>query len=106
MKRYMTWAVAAMILTIAVPVWAAIGAYLFSFLQVLGIYLQGWLPSVPAQVFQVAPFPLMIFTLLIMSIAQNESVQVWAENKAHVRAVLNMFSSMAPSALGKPYRPE
>lgn len=88
------------------PVRAAIGAYLFSFLQVLGIYLQGWLPSVPAQVFQVAPFPLMIFTLLIMSIAQTESVQIWAANKAHVRAVLNMFSSMAPSALGKPYRPE
>jgi simple sugar transport system permease protein len=64
------------------------------------------LPSVPAQVFQVAPFPLMIFTLLIMSIAQKESVTVWAEGKAHVRAVLNMLSGMAPSALGKPYRPE
>ena len=88
------------------PVRAAIGAYLFSFLQVLGIYLQGWFPSVPAQVFQVAPFPLMIFTLLIMSFAQKESVQIWAEGKAHVKALLNMFSGMAPSALGKPYRPE
>lgn len=88
------------------PVRAAIGAYLFSFLQVLGIYLQGWLPSVPAQVFQVAPFPLMIFTLLIMSFAQKESVQIWAEGKAHVKALLRLFSGMAPSGLGRPYRPE
>jgi len=85
------------------PVRAAIGAYLFSFLQVMGIYFQGWLPSVPAQVFQVAPFPLMIFTLLIMSFAQNESVMAWAEGKARVKALLNMFSGMAPTALGKPY---
>lgn len=88
------------------PVRAAIGAYLFSFLQVMGIYLQGWLPSVPAQVFQVAPFPLMIFTLLIMSVAQKESMQIWAEGRAHIRALLNMFSGMAPSALGKPYKPD
>jgi general nucleoside transport system permease protein len=88
------------------PVRAAIGAYLFSFLQVMGIYFQGWLPSVPAQVFQVAPFPLMIFTLLIMSFAQKESVTTWAEGKVRVKALLNMFSGMAPTALGKPYRPD
>ena len=86
------------------PIKAAIGAYLFSFLQVMGIYFQGWLPSIPAQVFQVAPFPLMIFTLLIMSFAQKESVVAWAEGKARVKALLNMFSGMAPTALGKPYR--
>ena len=88
------------------PIRAAIGAYLFSFLQVMGIYFQGWLPSVPAQVFQVAPFPLMIFTLLIMFFAQKETVVTWAEGKAHVRALLNMFSGLAPTALGKPYRPD
>lgn len=88
------------------PIKAAIGAYLFSFLQVMGIYFQGWLPSVPAQVFQVAPFPLMIFTLLIMYVAQKESVVTWAEGKAHVKALLNMFSGLAPTALGKPYRPD
>jgi len=88
------------------PARAAIGAYLFSFLQVFGIYLQGWLPSVPSQVFQVAPFPLMIFTLLIMSLAQKESVLIWAEGKANLKSLLNMLSGMAPTALGKPYRPE
>jgi hypothetical protein len=72
----------------------------------MGIYFQGWLPSVPAQVFQVAPFPLMIFTLLIMSFAQNESVVIWSEGKARVKALLNMFSGLAPTALGKPYQPD
>ena len=88
------------------PIKAAAGAYLFAFLQVMGIYFQEWLPSVPSQVFQVAPFPLMIFTLLIMSFAQKESVLVWAEGKAHIKSLLSFFSGMAPSALGKPYRPD
>lgn len=86
------------------PAKAAAGAYLFSLLQVLGIYFQEWLPSVPAQVFQVAPFPMMIFTLLIMSFAQKESILMWAEDKARIRSLLNFFSGMAPSALGKPFR--
>ena len=38
------------------PLKAAVGAYLFSFLQLIGIHFQGWLPGIPAQVFQVAPF--------------------------------------------------
>jgi ABC-type uncharacterized transport system permease subunit len=88
------------------PVKAAVGAYLFSFLQVMGIYFQEWLPSVPSQVFQVAPFPLMIFTLLIMSFAQNESVLKWAEDKSRIKSLLAFFAGMAPSALGKPYRPD
>lgn len=88
------------------PIKAAAGAYLFAFLQVIGIYLQEWLPSVPSQVFQVAPFPLMIFTLLIMSFAQKESVWQWAEGKARIKSLLNFFSGMAPAALGKPYRPD
>lgn len=88
------------------PIKAAAGAYLFSFLQVIGIYFQEWLPSVPSQVFQVAPFPLMIFTLLIMSFAQKESFLIWAENKTRIKSLLNFFAGMAPSALGKPYRPD
>lgn len=86
------------------PVKAAMGAYLFSFLQVIGIYCQGWLPTVPAQVFQVAPFPLMIFTLLVMSFAQKESVLNWAEDASRIKSILAFLSGSAPSALGKPFR--
>jgi simple sugar transport system permease protein len=88
------------------PLKAALGAYLFSLLQVLGIYFQGWFPSVPAQVFQVAPFPLMIFTLVIMSAAQKESALRWAAGAPWVSAVLGLFTGRAPAALGKPFRPE
>jgi general nucleoside transport system permease protein len=86
------------------PVKAAMGAYLFAFLQVLGIYLQGWLPSIPSQVFQVAPFPLMIFTLLVMSMAQKENIQIWAANKPRIRRWLGSLAGSAPAGLGKPYR--
>lgn len=88
------------------PVKAAAGAYLFAFLQVMGIHLQEWMPSVPSQVFQVAPFPLMIFTLLIMSLAQKDFILRWAENKARFKKLLNFFSGMAPASLGKPYQPD
>ncbi len=88
------------------PLKAAAGAYLFSFLQVIGIYFQAWLPSVPSQVFQVAPFPLMIFTLLLMYLVQKESVLRWSEDKAWMKPVLKIFSGRAPTALGKPYTPE
>lgn len=86
------------------PIKVAAGAYLFSFLQVLGIYFQGWLPSVPAQVFQVAPFPLMIFMLLLMHVAQKESILRRAETKPWLNTIIKLFSGTAPSALGKPYR--
>jgi simple sugar transport system permease protein len=88
------------------PIRAAIGAYLFSFLQVMGIYFQGWFPSVPAQVFQVAPFPLMIFTLVLMHLAQKETVLSWSEDKTWLKSVLAIFSGAAPASLGQPFRPE
>lgn len=88
------------------PIKAAVGAYLFSLLQVLGIWFQGIFPTVPAQVFQVAPFPLMIFTLLIMSVVQKESVRTWAEDRAWMKSVIRIFSENAPAALGKPYIPD
>jgi len=86
------------------PVKAALGAYLFSFLQILGIYFQGWLPSIPAQVFQVAPFPLMIFTLVLMHLAQKESTLNWAGGSSWKKTLIRIFAGTAPAALGKPHR--
>jgi simple sugar transport system permease protein len=88
------------------PVRAAIGAYLFSFLQVMGIYFQTWLPSVPSQVFQVAPFPLMIFTLVLMHLSKKEYIQNRIKDKPLIKPVLNFFSAKAPACLGKPYVPD
>lgn len=88
------------------PVRAALGAYLFAFLQMMGIYLQGWFPSIPAQVFQVAPFPLMIFTLVLMYLSRKENFLLWAENRPRLKSILKTLSGSAPTALGKPFRPE
>ncbi|MGE0083434.1 MAG: ABC transporter permease, partial [Desulfococcaceae bacterium] len=88
------------------PIRAAIGAYLFSFLQVMGIYLQEWFPSVPAQVFQTAPFPLMIFTLVIMYAARQEKISGSAQKLSRIQTHIRVFSGTAPGALGKPHRCE
>ena len=87
------------------PVRAAVGACFFSFLQVMGIHFQDWFPSTPAQVFQIAPFPLMIFTLLIIDFTQKESVLNWADKRKFVKSLLHIFSGRPPAALGKPYKP-
>ncbi|HEY3475058.1 MAG TPA: ABC transporter permease [Anaerolineales bacterium] len=57
------------------PLRAAFGAYLFAFLQWLGLVLQPSLPDIPSQVLQVAPFPLMILTLLLVNIGNAEWVE-------------------------------
>lgn len=88
------------------PVKAALGAYLFAFLQVISINLQGVFPGIPAQVFQVAPFPIMIFTLLLVYLVQNESVLRWAHDKRWAHVLVRALSANAPASLGKPYRPD
>jgi general nucleoside transport system permease protein len=85
------------------PVKAAAGAYLFALLQVMGIYLQGWFPSIPAQVFQTAPFPLMIFFLVLMFASQQESVMIRVQNRPWLKSALGFFSGSAPAALGKSF---
>lgn len=88
------------------PIKAAAGAYLFAFLQVMSIYLQGWLPTIPAQVFQVAPFPLMIFILVLISLAQRDSVIRMGQTHPVLKAFIRALSGAAPAALGRQKRSE
>jgi ABC-type uncharacterized transport system permease subunit len=88
------------------PVKAAFGAYLFAFLQVMGIQFQSWLPSVPAQVFQVAPFPLMIFALVLMHAAKQGSGTLTDRSQRWLRRLVSLLSGSAPAALGRPFRRE
>jgi hypothetical protein len=46
----------------------------------------------------------MIFTLLVMSLAQKESVRRWALGRKGFNAVVRFLIGQAPAALGKPYR--
>lgn len=57
------------------PVRAALGAYLFGLLQWLSVVLQPSLQGIPSQVLQVAPFPLMILTLLLVNIGNAEWIE-------------------------------
>jgi len=93
------------------PIRAALGCYLFSLLQWLGLVLQPSLPGIPSQVLQVAPFPLMILTLLLVNIGDAEWVQRWlaAMPEGTRRVVAKMLRGMRaspPASLGVPFESE
>ena len=93
------------------PLRAAFGAYLFSLLQWLGLVLQTSLPGIPSQVLQVAPFPLMILTLLLVNISDAEWVaRVLAAMPERARRiavqVLRALRASPPAGLGVPFEPE
>lgn len=90
------------------PLRAASGAYLFTVLQWLGIVLQPRLPNIPSQVLQVAPFPLMILTLLFVNIGDAEWVaRVLAglpeETRHFISRILRSLRASPPAALGTPF---
>lgn len=93
------------------PLRAAAGAYLFALLQWLGLVLQPSLPNIPSQVLQVAPFPLMILTLLLVNIGNTEWVDrtLAALPPAGRRLVARILRSMRaspPASLGVPFENE
>lgn len=51
-----------------------------------------------------AAFSLMIFTLLVMSLVQKESVMNWAEDHIRMKSILAFLSGSVPTFLGKPFR--
>lgn len=93
------------------PLRAAFGAYLFSFLQWLSLVIQPVVPSIPGQVLQVAPFPLMILTLLLVNISDAEWVartlaRMPEGTRKVVSRILRALHASPPSALGTPFSNE
>jgi simple sugar transport system permease protein len=93
------------------PIRAAFGAYLFALLQWLGLALQPVLPGIPAQVLQVAPFPLMILTLLFVNIGNAEWVErtlasLPEPTRRLVARILRGLRATPPAALGVPFETE
>ncbi len=93
------------------PLRAAFGAYLFALLQWLGLVLQPFLTGIPSQVLQVAPFPLMILTLLLVNISNAEWVErmLAAMPEKMRRVVTKMLRAMRaspPASLGVPFDSE
>jgi len=93
------------------PFRVAFGAYLFAFLQWLGLVLQSSLTFIPSQVLQVAPFPLMILTLLLVNLGNTEWLQrviATLPDKMRKQALklIRSLQSRPPAALGKPFERE
>lgn len=90
------------------PARAAFGAYLFALLQWLGLVLQPVLTQVPSQVLQVAPFPLMILTLLLVNIGNAEWVErtlaaMPESTRKFFAKLLRAMRASPPAALGVPF---
>jgi simple sugar transport system permease protein len=90
------------------PLRAAFGAYLFALLQWLGLILQSRLPNIPSQILQVAPFPLMILTLLLVNIGNTEWVNRMLASlpESLRRLIARIFRSLRsspPASLGVPF---
>jgi simple sugar transport system permease protein len=90
------------------PARAAFGAYLFGFLQWLGLVLQPVLTQVPSQVLQVAPFPLMILTLLLVNIGNAEWVErtlaaMPESTRKFFAKLLRAMRASPPASLGVPF---
>jgi ABC-type uncharacterized transport system permease subunit len=93
------------------PLRAMGGAYLFALLQWLGLVIQPSLPNIPSQVFQVAPFPLMILTLLLVNIGNAEWVDralasMPESSRNLFKKVFRSLRTSPPSSLGVPFENE
>jgi general nucleoside transport system permease protein len=93
------------------PVRVAFGAYLFGLLQWLSVVIQPNLQGIPSQVLQVAPFPLMILTLLLFNLGNAEWVdRVLASlpeaSRKRVARVLRSLLVVQPRSLGVPFEPD
>lgn len=75
------------------PLRVAVGAYIFGILQMSGILLQNIFPEIPSQIFQVAPFPLMIFTLVLIHLSRS----IRGNRRSRILALL---SGRPPLSLG------
>ncbi|MFH1086107.1 MAG: ABC transporter permease [Chloroflexota bacterium] len=81
------------------PFRVALGAYLFGALKSLGSILQPIYPTVPTQVFQAAPFALMIVALLLVS-GDLTRVQGYLPRRLRPLAAA-LLQGRAPAGLGK-----
>ena len=92
------------------PLRVAFGAYLFGGLQQLGITLQST-TDIPIQILQAAPFPLMIFTLLLVNVGRAEWVErelaAMPEKPRKVLSkILRALRTSPPASLGIPFENE
>jgi simple sugar transport system permease protein len=86
----------------------ALGCYLFGALQTLASRTQGAIPGIPTQIFQVAPFALMILILVVVNVGNNPAIAnrvaaLPAPLRRPLQRLLDRLAVEAPAALGKPF---
>jgi simple sugar transport system permease protein len=93
------------------PIRGAMGAYFFVGLQTAVNVLQTALPDVPTQLFATLPFPLMILTLLFVTVGNSERMsQVLSrlpeEAQRIIRRTFKALQTSPPAALGTAFKKE
>ena len=93
------------------PIRGAMGAYFFVSLQTAVNLLQSAMPDVPTQLFPALPFPLMILTLLLVTIGNaewmNRFLSFFPENIQRVLVrTLKALQTSPPAALGTIFKRE
>jgi simple sugar transport system permease protein len=93
------------------PVRAALGAYFFVALQTAANLLQSVMPNIPTQLFSTLPFPLMILTLLLVTLGNAE----WTNRvlshlpqgmQRFLVRTLKALQTVPPASLGTLFRKE
>lgn len=87
----------------------ALGCYLFGLLQTLASRSQSVLTGIPTQVFQVSPFIIMIFVLILVNSCHNPALISWLSQlptpvRRPLEWMINRLARPAPAALGQPFQ--
>ncbi len=86
----------------------ALGCYLFAALEIMALRMQSVLAGLPTQVFQVAPFALMIAVLVLVNLAGSQRVSRRIGGlppglRRPAQALVSRLAAPAPAALGQPF---
>ncbi|OLN25867.1 Nucleoside ABC transporter, permease protein 2 [Desulfovibrio sp. DV] len=81
------------------PVRVALGALFFAAIQVAGIALQDVLPGLSGTLFQIAPFPVMILTLLVVNLRRSAAFREAARRVPVLGRLVPRTAGGAPGAI-------
>jgi ABC-type uncharacterized transport system permease subunit len=86
----------------------ALGCYLFAALEILALRSQSAVPGLPTQVFQVAPFALMIIVLALVNLAASPAVArhlaaLPPDVGRPLQRLVGRLAAQPPAALGQPF---
>ena len=85
------------------PIRSVVGVYVFGLLQSVSTFAQSALPGIPTQVYQTAPFALMIVALLLVS---NEQIDRFFSGSPVSRKIWQSLRGTPPGALGTTFEQE